>query len=30
MSGNNFIMLVAMILILLFIVMSIGPLFSVI
>lgn len=30
MSGNNFIMLVAMILILLFILMSIGPLFSVI
>lgn len=30
MSGNNFIMLVAMILILLFILMSIGPLFSII
>lgn len=29
MSGNNFIMMVAMILILLFIVMAIGPLFSV-
>ena len=29
MSGNNFIMIVVMILILLFVIMSIGPLFSV-
>ncbi|CAN5246554.1 hypothetical protein BH20ACT11_BH20ACT11_14050 [soil metagenome] len=30
MSGNNFVMLTALILILLFILMSIGPLFSVV
>ena len=29
MSGNNFIMMVVMILILLFVIMSIGPLFSI-